>query len=54
MIGWRNLIWALTTTLCVDPQPGQGNSVIPKTENAATLRLFSHECWAEIHRLFET
>lgn len=54
MIGWRNLIWALTTTLCVDPQSGPGNSVIPKTENAATLRLFSHECWAEIHRLFET
>ena len=44
----------MTTTLCLDPQPGPGNSVIPKTENAATLRLFSHECWAEIHRLFET
>jgi 4-hydroxyphenylacetate 3-monooxygenase len=54
LIGWRNLIWALTTTLCVDPQPGPGNSVIPKTENAATLRLFSSQCWAEIHRLFET
>jgi 4-hydroxyphenylacetate 3-monooxygenase len=54
LIGWRNLIWALTTTLCVDPQPGPGHSVIPKTENAATLRLFSSQCWAEIHRLFET
>jgi 4-hydroxyphenylacetate 3-monooxygenase len=54
VIGWRNLIWALTTTLCVDPQPGPGDSVIPKTEHAATLRLFSHECWMEIHRLFET
>ena len=54
VIGWRNLIWALTTTLCVDPQPGPGNSVIPKTEHAATLRLFSHECWTQIHRLFET
>jgi len=54
VIGWRNLIWALTTTLCVDPQPGPGDSVIPKTENAATLRLFSHQCWTEIHSLFET
>lgn len=54
MIGWRNLIWALTTTLCVDPQPGPGDSVIPKTEHAATLRLFSHQCWAAMHRLFAT
>lgn len=54
VIGWRNLIWALTTTLCVDPQPGPGNSVIPKTEHAATLRLFSHRCWDEIHSIFET
>jgi 4-hydroxyphenylacetate 3-monooxygenase len=54
VIGWRNLIWALTTALCVDPQPGPGKSVIPKTENAATLRLFSSQCWSEIHRLFET
>ena len=54
VIGWRNLIWALTTTLCVDPQPGPGSSVIPKTEHAATLRLFSHHCWAEIHQVFST
>lgn len=54
LIGWRNLIWALTTTLCVDPQPGPGGSVIPKTEHAATLRLFSHRCWSEVHSLFET
>jgi 4-hydroxyphenylacetate 3-monooxygenase len=38
----------------MDPQPGPGDSVIPKTENAATLRLFSHECWAAIHSIFET
>jgi 4-hydroxyphenylacetate 3-monooxygenase len=54
VIGWRNLIWALTTTLCLDPQPGPGTSVIPKSEHAATLRLFSHQCWAEIHQTFST
>jgi 4-hydroxyphenylacetate 3-monooxygenase len=54
VIGWRNLIWALTTALCADPQPGPGKSVIPKTENAATLRLFSSQCWAVVHHLFET
>ncbi|MGE3536433.1 MAG: 4-hydroxyphenylacetate 3-hydroxylase family protein [Candidatus Tectimicrobiota bacterium] len=54
IIGWRNLIWALTTTLCVETQPGPGQSVIPSTEHAATLRLFSHHCWTAIHTLFET
>ncbi len=54
VIGWRNLIWALTTAMCADPMPGPGDSVIPKVENAATLRLFSHQCWAAIHLLFET
>ena len=54
IIGWRNLIWALTLVLCMDPQPGPGDCVIPKMENAATLRLFSHECWAAIHSIFET
>ena len=54
IVGWRNLMWALTTTLCLDPQPGPGNSVIPKTEHAATIRLFSHRCWPEIHQIFST
>ena len=54
IIGWRNLIWGLTTTLCIETQPGPGRSVIPKTEHAATSRLFSQHCWAEIHQLFST
>lgn len=54
VLGWRNLVWALSTAMCADPQPGPGNSVIPKMENAATFRLFAHECWQAIHSLFET
>jgi aromatic ring hydroxylase len=54
IIGWRNLFWALTTALCCDTQPGPGTSVIPKTEHAATVRLFSQNCWAEVHQLFST
>jgi 4-hydroxyphenylacetate 3-monooxygenase len=54
VIAWRNLIWALTTAMCLDPQPGPGKSVIPKVENAATLRLFATQCWVAIKDLFET
>jgi 4-hydroxyphenylacetate 3-monooxygenase len=54
IIGWRNLVWALTTAMCLDPQPGPGRSVVPKQEHAAAYRLFAHECWQAIHSLFET
>ncbi len=37
ILAWRNLIWALTTAMALDPQPGPGDSVIPKLENAAAL-----------------
>jgi|SRR5579875_376163 len=53
VIGWRNLIWALTTAMCLDPQPGPGTSVVPKLENAATLRLFATLCWSAVKEIFE-
>ncbi|WP_228281455.1 4-hydroxyphenylacetate 3-hydroxylase C-terminal domain-containing protein [Rubrobacter marinus] len=40
-VAWRQLIWALTIAMALDPQPGPGSTVIPKLENAATLRLFA-------------
>ncbi len=41
VVAWRNLIWALTTAMCLDPQPGPGGSVMPKLEHASALRLFA-------------
>jgi len=40
LIGWRNLIWALTAALCHEPMPGPGESVVPKLEYATLVRLF--------------
>ncbi len=54
VVAWRNLIWALTTAMCLDPQPGPGNSVIPKLEHASTLRLFSTLAWPRVKEIFET
>jgi 4-hydroxyphenylacetate 3-monooxygenase len=53
LVGWRNLIWALTTAMCLDPQPGPGQSVIPRVEHAATLRLFATQCWPTVKAIFE-
>jgi 4-hydroxyphenylacetate 3-monooxygenase len=54
VIAWRNLIWALTAAMALDPQPGPGDSVVPKLEHAATLRLFATQCWSAVRELFET
>jgi aromatic ring hydroxylase len=40
LVGWRNLIWALTAALCHEPMPGPGKSVVPKLEYATLIRLF--------------
>ena len=29
-VGWRNLMWAMTTALCHDTQPGPGESIVPQ------------------------
>ena len=54
VVAWRNLIWALTSAMCLDPQSGPGNSVMPKLEYASTLRLFSTMAWPRVKEVFET
>jgi 4-hydroxyphenylacetate 3-monooxygenase len=54
IIGWRNLVWAMTTAMALDPQPGPGGSVIPKLEYANTLRLFATLSWPKVKEIFET
>ncbi|HYI16127.1 MAG TPA: 4-hydroxyphenylacetate 3-hydroxylase N-terminal domain-containing protein [Thermomicrobiales bacterium] len=54
ILTWRNMIWAMTTAMALDPMPGPGDSVIPKVENAAAVRVFATECWASIRTTFET
>lgn len=53
IIAWRHLIWSLTTAMVKDPEPGPGDSVVPKLEYAATLRWFATECWPHVRHLFQ-
>ncbi|MGH2349404.1 MAG: 4-hydroxyphenylacetate 3-hydroxylase family protein [bacterium] len=53
VIGWRNLIWALTAAMALDPQPGPGGSTLPKTEYAAAGRLFATLAWPRVKEIFE-
>lgn len=52
LIGWRNLIWALTSTLCHETMPGPGDSVVPKLEYATLVRLFGTMAVPKARSLF--
>jgi len=53
VIAWRTLIWAMTTAMAADPQPGPGDSVIPRSEYAATMRIFATSAWPAVKEIFE-
>jgi aromatic ring hydroxylase len=52
LIGWRNLIWALTAALCHEPMEGPGGSVVPKLEYATLVRLFGTMAFPKARALF--
>ena len=54
VVAWRTLLWAMTTAMALDPQPGPGGSVVPKTEYASTMRIFGTSTWPAIRTIFET
>ena len=53
VVAWRTLMWAMTTAMAADPQPGPGGSVIPRIENAAAMRIFATSAWPAIKSIFE-
>lgn len=53
VIAWRNMMWALTTAMVCDPQPGPGGSVIPKLETASAARMFATLMWPRVKEIFE-
>ena len=52
-MAWRNLVWAMTAAMALDPEPGPGGSVIPRLEYAAAARLFATLAWPRVKEIFE-
>jgi 4-hydroxyphenylacetate 3-monooxygenase len=52
LIGWRNLIWALTSALCHETQPGPGGSVVPALEYAVLVRQFGTQAFGRARQIF--
>ncbi|MGH8872121.1 MAG: 4-hydroxyphenylacetate 3-hydroxylase family protein [Acidimicrobiia bacterium] len=52
LIGWRNLIWGITSTLCHETQPGPGGSIVPALEYATLIRLFGTQAFPKARDIF--
>lgn len=52
LIGWRNLVWALTASLCHEPVAGPGGSLVPKLEYATLIRQFGTMAVPTARRIF--
>ena len=53
VVAWRTLLWAMTTALAADPQPGPGGSLVPRIEYAATMRIFGTSAWPAVKSIIE-
>ncbi len=53
VVAWRTLLWTMTTAMAAEPQPGPGDSLVPRADYAATLRVFSTSAWPVVKGIFE-
>ena len=53
VIAWRTMLWTMTTAMAAEPQAGPGGSMVPRSEYAATMRVFSTSAWPAVKDIFE-
>ncbi|WP_247747039.1 4-hydroxyphenylacetate 3-hydroxylase N-terminal domain-containing protein [Alkalihalobacillus sp. BA299] len=53
IIAWRNLFWALTDAMALNPEEGPNNTVIPRLEGGMAYRVFMTEAWPRIKGIIE-
>ncbi|MFE7661785.1 4-hydroxyphenylacetate 3-hydroxylase family protein [Streptomyces celluloflavus] len=54
LITMRDMVWALTSAMAYDPEPGSGGTVVPRLEHASAMRMYNAQVWDRVHELFET
>ncbi|MCQ8771683.1 4-hydroxyphenylacetate 3-hydroxylase family protein [Streptomyces telluris] len=54
VITMRDMVWALTSAMAHDPEPGSGGTVVPRLEHASAMRMYNAQVWDRVHELFET
>ena len=53
VIGWRNLFWALTDAMALNPEPWVNGAVLPNAKGSSTYRLFMTEAYPAVRNIVE-
>jgi len=53
LVAMRDLIWALSSAMAHDPEPGIGESVVPRLQTAAAARVYMTNAWQQVRDIFE-
>ena len=54
VVAWRTLIWAMTTAMAADPQPGPGGTVDPEARvRRHAARSSARSAWPAVKEIFE-
>jgi 4-hydroxyphenylacetate 3-monooxygenase len=53
LVAMRDLMWALSTAMAADPEPGIGGTVVPRLATAAAARISMTSAWHRVREHFE-
>jgi 4-hydroxyphenylacetate 3-monooxygenase len=53
VIAWRNLFWAISDAMAMNPVPWVGDAVLPNVQSGASYRVFAGEAYGRIKEVVE-
>src|ERR671929_2042134 len=53
IIAWRNLFWALTDAMAMNPTPWVNGAVLPNAQSGASYRVFAGEAYGRVKEIVE-
>jgi 4-hydroxyphenylacetate 3-monooxygenase len=53
VIAWRNLFWAISDAMALNPVPWVGNTVLPNAQSGASYRVFAGDAYGRIKEIVQ-
>jgi 4-hydroxyphenylacetate 3-monooxygenase len=53
VIAWRNLFWAISDAMALNPAPWVGDTVLPNAQSGASYRVFAGDAYGRVKEIVE-
>jgi 4-hydroxyphenylacetate 3-monooxygenase len=53
VIAWRNMFWAISDAMALNPTPWVGDAVLPNAQSGSSYRVFAGEAYARVKQIVE-